>query len=117
MIKGIKVETVRHKNIGIVELLRENYSLSESNWVLIEEATLYEYDWALIGDLFYRRGLEQRMVLFFDELKEYSMQPFKENQKFDLSEKYPLEYLLALVTGCLETPSKLGGCDHSCGMN
>ena len=117
MIKGIKVETVRHKNIGLVEVLRENYSLSESNWVLIEEDTLYEYDWALIGDLFYRRGLEQRMVLFFDELKEYSMQPFKENQKFDLSEKNPLEYLLALVTGCLETPSKLGGCDHSCGMN
>lgn len=117
MIKGIKVETGRHTNIGLVELLRENYSLSESNWELIKEATLYENDWALIGDLFYRRGMEQRMVLFFDELKEYSMQPFKEDQKFDLSDKYPLEYLLALVTGCLETPSKLGGCDQSCGMN
>ena len=117
MNKGKKRVLDRHKNIGLVEILRENYPLAENDWELIEEATLYENDWALIGDLFYRRGLEQRMLLFFDDLKEYSMQPFKENQKFDLSEKYPLEYLIALVTGCLETPSKLGGCDHSCGLN
>ena len=43
-----------------------------------------------------------------------------ENQlavKFDLSEKYTLEYLVALVTGSLEIPGKEGGCDHSCGVN
>lgn len=117
MIKSAKRERDRHKNIGLVELLKEEYTLTENNWELIEEATLYENDWALIGDLFYRRGLEQRMLVFFDELKEYSMQPFRENQNFNLSDKYPLEYLIALVTGCLETPSKLGGCDHSCGSD
>ncbi|MCH8304616.1 MAG: hypothetical protein IIB94_05740 [Candidatus Marinimicrobia bacterium] len=36
--------------------------------------------------------------------------------EYYLSEKYTLEYLIALVTGCLETPAKESGCDHSCGV-
>ena len=53
----------------------------------------------------------------FVVLREENAKLLKENQEFDLSEKYPLEYLIALVTGCLETPSKSGGPDHSCGLN
>ena len=45
------------------------------------------------------------------------MQKYDEAEKFELSEKYALEYLVALVTGSLEIPSKEGGCDHSCGVN
>jgi len=57
------------------------------------------------------------MFQFFGELKDCTMQKYGKTEKFDLSEKYTVEYLIALVTGCLETSSKEGGCDHSCGVN
>ena len=106
-----------HINRGLIKLLKNEYSLSKNEWNLVEEAAVYENQWALIGDLFYRYDLEQRMFQFFGELKDYTMQKFGEAEKFDLSEKYTLEYLIALVTGCLETPTKEGGCDHSCGVD
>lgn len=106
-----------HINNGLVKLLKKEYSLSENEWIQVEEAALYENQWALIGDLFYKYGLEQRMFQFFGELKDYTMQNYEDAEEFDLSEKYTFEYLIALVTGCLETPSKEGGCDHSCGVD
>jgi len=106
-----------HKSKGLVELLRKENKLSDEEWLVVEEAALYENDWPLIGDLFFRYNLDYRMMKFFEELKEYSMQDFEDSDKFGLQCKYPFEYLIALVTGCLETPSKLGGCDHDCGNN
>ena len=50
---------VAHKNSGLVTLLKEEYLLSEGDWNIIEEAAIYEHDWALIGYLFYMYGLEQ----------------------------------------------------------
>ena len=56
------------------------------------------------------------MLTFFEELKDYSMQVYGSFGHIHLEDKYPFEYLVVLVTGCLETPSKEGGCDHSCGL-
>ncbi|MCH7618807.1 MAG: hypothetical protein IH880_03460 [Candidatus Marinimicrobia bacterium] len=109
-------ERVAHKSSGLVALLKKEYVLSDSDWSIIEEAAIYEHDWALIGDLFYRYGLEQRMLIFFEELKDYTMQVYGNSGHIHLEDKYPFEYLIALVTGCLETPSKEGGCDYSCGL-
>ena len=110
--------TIReHKSKGLVDLLKKNHSLSKKEWLVVEEAALYENDWPLIGDLFYRNDLDYRMMIFFEELKEYSMQDIEDSAEFSLQSKYPFEYIIALVTGCLETPSKLGGCDHNCGNN
>ena len=106
-----------HINRGLVNLLKNEYSLSENEWNLVEEAAMYENQWALIGDLFYRYDLEQRMFQFFGELKDYTMQKYDEAEKFNLSEKYTLEYLITLVTGCLETPAEESGCDHSYGAH
>lgn len=106
-----------HINNGLVNLLKKEYSLSAKEWNQVEEAALYENQWELIGDLFYKYDLEQRMFQFFGELKDYTMQSYDDAEMFDLADKYTFEYLMALVTGCLETPSKEGGCDHSCGMD
>lgn len=106
-----------HINRGLVNLPKNEYSLSENEWNLVEKAAMYENQWALIGDLFYRYDLGQRMFQFFGELKDYTMQKFGGAETFDLSEKYTLEYLIALVPGCLETPTEESGCDHSCGAH
>ena len=109
-------DRVAHENSGLVALLKKEYLLSDGEWNIIEEAAIYERAWALIGDLFYRYGLKQRMLTFFEELKDYSMQVYGNSGNIHLEDKYSFEYLVALVTGCLETPSKEGGCDHSCGL-
>ena len=56
-----------HINRGLVKLLKNEYSLSENEWNLVEETAMYENQWTLIGDLFYRYDLEQRMFQFFGE--------------------------------------------------
>ena len=110
-------DRVAHKSSGLVALLKKEYVLSDSDWNIIEETAIYEHDWALVGDLFYRYRLQRRMLTFFEELKDYSMQVYGNSGHIHLADKYPFEYLVALVTGCLETTSKEGGCDHSCGID
>ena len=46
------------------------------------------------------------MFQFFGELKDYTMLNYDDTEQFGLSEKYTLEYLIALVTGYLESPGK-----------
>ena len=42
------------------------------------------------------------MYQFFGELKDYIMQKYDEAEKFELSEKYTLEYLIALIPDVLK---------------
>jgi len=40
MNNSLKLNIDRHKNIGLVDLLREKYSPTENDWEPVEEATL-----------------------------------------------------------------------------
>ncbi len=105
-----------HPSRGLVNILMDKHDLPENDWELIREAAIYENNWELIGDFYVRNSLEEKMLNFFDQLRIYSMQKYSAKDEFDLSAKYPLEYLIALVTGSLELPSKEGGCDNNCGV-
>ena len=60
---------------------------------------------------------KQRMFQLFGGLKDHTKKKYDDTGMYDFLEKYTLEYLIALVTGCLDSPDKEGGRDHSCGVN